>query len=234
MARTDASRRIPSYFLYGEAPRPIDGPLLHVETIEARSARHRWQIDPHLHQALHQMIFVLRGRGVVLAEGVRAQYRPPALVRIPAGTVHGFEFEPGTTGYVISISTDMQRELARREPGIAALFARHLTLEFARAELRATDLARSARCLAREYSRSDSGHHLAVHGWLQVLLGNTLRLAQGLPNPACGGKLAIVASIEEPEVIAKILAHLQHIAPEQYQPELPLGARAPPQQSSLL
>jgi hypothetical protein len=38
----------------------------------------------------------------------------------------------------------------------------------------------------------------------------------------CGGKLAIVASIEEPEVIAKILAHLQHIAPEQYQPELPL------------
>lgn len=49
----------------------------------------------------------------------------------------------------------------------------------------------------------------------------------------CGGKLAIIASIEEPEVIAKILAHLQHTAPEQYQPELPLGARAPPTQSSL-
>jgi hypothetical protein len=35
-------------------------------------------------------------------------------------------------------------------------------------------------------------------------------------------------------VIAKILAHLQHTAPEQYQAELPLGVRAPPQQSSLL
>jgi hypothetical protein len=50
----------------------------------------------------------------------------------------------------------------------------------------------------------------------------------------CGGKLAIIASTEEPEAIAKILAHLAHASPEQYQGELPLGARAPPQQSSLI
>jgi hypothetical protein len=52
----------------------------------------------------------------------------------------------------------------------------------------------------------------------------------------CGGKLKIIASIEEPEVIAKILAHLGKTAPDQFQPELPLGARAPPvpRQASLL
>jgi hypothetical protein len=50
----------------------------------------------------------------------------------------------------------------------------------------------------------------------------------------CGGKLAIIASIQEPEVIAKILAHLEMTAPDQFQPELPLGARAPPSQASLL
>ena len=44
----------------------------------------------------------------------------------------------------------------------------------------------------------------------------------------CGGKLAIIASIEEPEVIAKILAHLARTARDQFQSELPLGARAPP------
>ncbi len=48
------------------------------------------------------------------------------------------------------------------------------------------------------------------------------------------GKLAILAGIEEPEVIAKILAHLQSTAPDQYSSELPLGARAPPAQSRLL
>ncbi len=174
--------------------------MLHIETIEARSARHHWKIEPHLHQALHQMIIVLRGRGVVQADGVRAQYRPPALILMPAGTVHGFEFEPGTTGHVVSISHETQRELARHEPGIAALFAQPLTLEFPREALRTTDLARSVRMLAREYSRADSGHRLALHGWLQVLLGNALRVAQGLPNPtdpAVGQRRALVARFSD-------------------------------------
>jgi hypothetical protein len=32
----------------------------------------------------------------------------------------------------------------------------------------------------------------------------------------CGGKLTIIASIEEPAVIARILAHLQRTVPEQH------------------
>ena len=50
----------------------------------------------------------------------------------------------------------------------------------------------------------------------------------------CGGKLKVLASIEEPAVIAKILAHLQKTAPDQDHPELPLGARAPPTQARLI
>ena len=50
----------------------------------------------------------------------------------------------------------------------------------------------------------------------------------------CGGTLRIIASIEEPAVIARILAHLERTAPEQYPAALPLGARAPPRQPRLL
>jgi hypothetical protein len=50
----------------------------------------------------------------------------------------------------------------------------------------------------------------------------------------CGGQLKIIASIEEPQLIAKILSHLERAAPEQSQSELPLGARGPPAQSRLL
>lgn len=184
MPRRPSLRRIPTYLLYGEAPRRIDGRMLHVETIESRSVRHHWKIDPHLHQVLHQMIFVLRGRGVVLAEGTRAQYRPPALVVIPAGAVHGFEFEPGTTGHVISVSDELLRELTQREPGIATLFNRPNTFEFRAAALRGTDLAHSVRMLAREFQRSDSGHQLAMQGWLEVLLANVLRLNREQPDEA--------------------------------------------------
>jgi len=184
MARSGSRRRFPTYFLYGEAPRPVTGPLLNVETIEARSARHHWKIEPHRHHVLHQLVLVLRGCGVTMADGISAQYRPPALVVTPAGAVHGFEFEPGTTGYVISLSDDLLRELIRQEPGVAALFSRPLTLELRRDDLRDTDLARSAPMLARESQRGDAGHRMALHGWLQVLLGNVLRLVDDLPNPA--------------------------------------------------
>jgi hypothetical protein len=50
----------------------------------------------------------------------------------------------------------------------------------------------------------------------------------------CGGELKIIASIEEPQLIAKILSHLESVAAEQSQSELPLVARGPPAQSSLL
>jgi len=50
----------------------------------------------------------------------------------------------------------------------------------------------------------------------------------------CGGKLRIIASIEEPEVIARILAHLQKTALGQDPAGSPLGARAPPSPASLL
>ena len=50
----------------------------------------------------------------------------------------------------------------------------------------------------------------------------------------CGGQLKLIASIEEPQLIAKILSHLEALAPEQYQNELALGPRGPPLQSCLL
>jgi hypothetical protein len=47
----------------------------------------------------------------------------------------------------------------------------------------------------------------------------------------CEGRLASIASIEEPGVIARILAHLERTWPDRYAAssgELPVGARAPP------
>jgi Putative transposase len=50
----------------------------------------------------------------------------------------------------------------------------------------------------------------------------------------CGGKLKVIASIEESQVIARILAHLEKTAADQQQAVLPLGARAPPTQARLM
>jgi len=55
------------------------------------------------------------------------------------------------------------------------------------------------------------------------------RLGRGAkPSPVEPGKLRIIARIEQLEVIARILSHLERTAPQPHPPELPLGARAPP------
>jgi len=178
VATAAALREIPSFFLYGEAPREDDEPTLHVEPIGFRSARHHWQISPHVHRTLHQVIFVLRGRGVSLAESAMVEYSPPALIIVPAGTVHGFRFDPGTHGYVLSMTDDLPRAIAQRDPCVASLFEKSATIELDDDELSATDLARGLKMLAREFAHALPGRSLALGGLLEVVLANVLRLAQ--------------------------------------------------------
>jgi AraC family transcriptional regulator, transcriptional activator of pobA len=178
VATATALKRIPSFFLYGEAPRDDDEPTLHVEPIEFRSAPHHWKISPHVHRTLHQVVFVQRGRGVALAEGTIVEYHPPALVIVPAGTVHGFEFEPGTEGFVMSMADELLREISRRDVGIASLFESSTTLEVRRDALRTTDLAPGFKMLAREFGHSPPGHALALEGLLKMILANVLRLSR--------------------------------------------------------
>jgi AraC family transcriptional activator of pobA len=181
---TAIDTRVPSFFLYGEAPHKYDERTLHVEPIAFRSAPQRWKINPHVHRTLHQLIFVVRGRGIALAEGGAAQYCSPALVVVPAGTVHGFEFEPGTLGFVASLSDDLLRDVARREPGIAAFFLGPATLELEADALRATDLEQSFVMFAREFHESAAGHELALEGLLEVILANALRLSRSWTESA--------------------------------------------------
>lgn len=181
MPRT--TQRIPNYFLYGEAPRPHDERTLHVEPIEARSARHQWKIEPHRHRSLHQLVLVQRGRGVALAEGRIAHFTPPALALVPAGAVHGFEFEPDTLGMVITVADELLLEFARREPALTSLFKEPATLELATGASATADLLRTARMLAREYQRSTSSRALALEGILALLLAQLLRLSHAEQQP---------------------------------------------------
>lgn len=171
-------KRIANYFLYGEAPRSHDERTLHVETIEARSLRHHWKIDPHRHGSLHQLIIVLRGRGVALAEGSVSHFSPPAVIRIPAGAVHGFEFEPGTLGFVVTLSTELLQDLSRREPALAGVFAEPETMDLPRGQPFAAELVRVARQLAREHRHATTGRALLLEGLVAVLLGNLMRLTR--------------------------------------------------------
>lgn len=123
MATDPVSRRssrrqgsTPVYDLYGEDGRSpaLDG--LHLESIADRSRLHNWEIQPHRHGALVQLLLIERGRVTVRMDDEERVLRAPALVWVPALAVHGFRFAPETEGLVVTLDQGRLRDLLDHLP----------------------------------------------------------------------------------------------------------------------
>lgn len=100
-----ALRPILNYNLFGESGDLPD--VVHCETIEARSTLHDWEFAPHRHARLHQILLVQDGGGLMTLEGAPYDLRPMTGVNVPLGVVHGFSFQPGTRGLVVTFAAEM-------------------------------------------------------------------------------------------------------------------------------
>ena len=111
-----ARRGIPQYFLYGEATHDVDERFLHIESIAERSRLHDWTIRPHAHQDLHHLLLVVRGGGVFYAEGESNPFGHTSLISVPLACVHGFDFKPGTDGWILTASGALIERIAHENP----------------------------------------------------------------------------------------------------------------------
>ena len=102
---TAPKRSIPLYSLYGEDSIIEDTEFVHIEEIESRSRLYDWEIQPHTHGSLFQIMVIVSGPAKVHFEGENSSVAGPCLVVMPAGVVHGFHLDPTTKGKVISVAT---------------------------------------------------------------------------------------------------------------------------------
>nr|BAD80997.1 transcliptional regulator AraC family [uncultured bacterium] len=102
-ASTRLASAIPQFALYGETA--VAGQdLLHVEDVESRSARYQWEIEPHVHHGLYQVVWLHQGSAQVLLDEHRETVEAPVALVVPPGVVHGFRFAPNTDGAVLTLS----------------------------------------------------------------------------------------------------------------------------------
>ncbi|MBJ2348813.1 MULTISPECIES: helix-turn-helix domain-containing protein [Pseudomonas] len=102
---------IPVFKLYGES---LDWPtpdLLHCETISSRSSEHQWEIKPHRHADLCQLLFVFKGQAELEIEGQRTRLDEPAVQILPPLSVHGFRFSEDVQGYVVTLAAPLVTHL---------------------------------------------------------------------------------------------------------------------------
>lgn len=102
---------IPLFQLYGENSTWPDTDLMHCESIPARSRLHHWEIKPHRHAELFQLLYVQRGEAQVEIEGQRTLIAEAAIQVVPPLAVHGFRFSADIQGYVLTFGTALAAEL---------------------------------------------------------------------------------------------------------------------------
>jgi AraC family transcriptional regulator, transcriptional activator of pobA len=152
-------RSIPSFSLYGEtpaAPAQTDG--VHIEDIPSRSRKYLWRIATHRHTLLSQCVMVTAGPVTVALDEMRAVLNGPAVMIIPAGTVHSFRFRADTQGYVLTV--DLARVLSmatavHRSP-IETLFSKPNAVDLRGDPQLATRVELLLERLAHEFKQPDS------------------------------------------------------------------------------
>jgi AraC family transcriptional activator of pobA len=125
-----ALSRLPSFALYGEAGAPNPS-LLHIEAIHSRSRLYDWEIDAHVHQGLHQVLWLGRGHVAAMLDESRVTSEGPVALVIPPGVAHAFRFAPHSDGFVLTVNATLLAEGDAPGAGQAlqTLFAEPRTLK---------------------------------------------------------------------------------------------------------
>jgi len=104
-----AATALPAFALYGEPGSP--GPaLLHIESIDSRSRLYDWEIDAHIHQGLHQVLWLRSGRVDAMLDESRSGCDGPAAIVIPPAVAHAFRFSRDSDGYVLTVNAGLLAE----------------------------------------------------------------------------------------------------------------------------
>ncbi|MGR4865929.1 helix-turn-helix domain-containing protein [Caulobacter sp. LARHSG274] len=187
---------VPSFFLFGEPLRAVEGKFLHLEALDDRTRPNDWNIRPHAHADLNHVFHITAGGGVMDADDRTIAFAAPCLLLAPSGVVHGFAYETETTGSVLTIADSYLRDLAQREPDFAHLFEGPCQLPLSGD----TPVGEALAGLARELVWSAPASGAAIEAHLLGVLVEALRLltrSRAASPTVLGHQAVLVARFRE-------------------------------------
>jgi AraC family transcriptional activator of pobA len=98
---------VPNFMLYGEAPKGGLPDLIHIEALKDRSQRHDWDIKPHRHFDLIQIMRFQTSNVRIHLDGMSQLTKWPSILIVPTMVIHGFQFPPDVIGTVTTIPFEL-------------------------------------------------------------------------------------------------------------------------------
>ncbi|GAB1269314.1 helix-turn-helix domain-containing protein [Aurantivibrio infirmus] len=162
-------QKIPVYKLYGESAPWATAEPLHYEDIQQRSALFNWEISPHRHDNLSQLIYVKNTSKMTL-DGNHINLIGPSVVVIPPLTVHGFTFNEEASGHVVSFPQALLHELLALTPNVTPQFEKAIVLELSKDKTLRKNISFLLDSFASEYQHNRAGKLSAMMSLLTLLL----------------------------------------------------------------
>ncbi len=171
---------IPLYSLYGQIDSAAELQFLHLETLESRNRDYNWNIRPHRHHDLHQIVWVEHGSGPVTLDDRNVELHGPVLINIPPSVVHGFQWSRGAQGFVLTMAESFMTDLMGRstDPSVAASLGQVLAMTGFRDEQASARLARLFSAINEEYVHERIGRTTTISGQVLILLAELARLQE--------------------------------------------------------
>jgi AraC family transcriptional regulator, transcriptional activator of pobA len=107
----------PAYVLYGEERTGAIFGFFNIESLTERTIPDKWQVGLHRHPDFDQLLVLLTGRCIFEHDGRKGAAEARSCVYTPANVVHQFSYEPGSGGFVISVSSDFVGGFSSAEEG---------------------------------------------------------------------------------------------------------------------
>ena len=178
---------VPRFALYGTDSAPAWLDFVHIEHIPERSSLYDFEIDPHVHDGLLQLLYVVAGSaaGEVLMDDRRWRLTPPCVVIVPAGVVHGFRFPSDVDGPVITApQRSLESLVAALSPELLAHIRTPKVLPIDPTSRYADNLMPLFEAIERESRHGTAGHVASGMALLAALLVQISRISQDAAAPS--------------------------------------------------
>lgn len=87
--------------------------FFHGEALTVRSQLHGWKVLPHRHKALCQIFVITTGGCRVQLDDRNTIVTAPCALFIPENVVHGFDWDVGSKGHVLSVVSPVVKQIAQ-------------------------------------------------------------------------------------------------------------------------
>jgi len=108
---TKPAINVPVFQLYGEKGEVRAPDLIHCESIASRSRLHNWEINPHRHHGLFQVLWLEQGEAYFQLDGRRGRLAESSVLLVPQHCVHGFKFSKDAHGLVVTLAYSLINSL---------------------------------------------------------------------------------------------------------------------------